>query len=249
MLIFILTIFLFWSCGQISERKTENESSLTEIKEQNNIIPKENALKFINSYVENCNKMKESLSYYDLSTIFLGKKVVLLDSIGEYVSYYKYFTDYQFISVAHRFKAKLLAEFPDRFIVLTDLEKDHKAFSKIRLAYFNSMSYSEKTIRLIKYLDKSLHKELEPLRQTNSFDVNILTAKIGETRLIDQKTIDKCLLRHDRVKIFNDYVNSTNETQYSWWNLSKFEIIRAIAYFKFKRVRLELNYNLIHKLK
>lgn len=60
-IIFILTIFLFWSCGQISDRKTKNESSLTEIKEQNNIIPKENALKFINSYVENCNKMKESL--------------------------------------------------------------------------------------------------------------------------------------------------------------------------------------------
>lgn len=62
------------------------------------------------------------------------------------------------------------------------------------------MSYSEKTIRLIKYLDKSLHKELEPLRQTNSFDMNILTAKIGEARLIDQKTIDKCLLRYDRVR-------------------------------------------------
>lgn len=51
--------------------------------------------------------------------------------------------DYQFISVAPRFRYKLLTEFPDRFIVLTDLEKDHKAFSKIRLTYFNSMSYSE----------------------------------------------------------------------------------------------------------
>lgn len=202
-----------------------------------------------NIVVNYSNKMKESLSYLDLSKIFPNKKVVLLDSIGEYVSYYRHFTDYQFISVAPRFKYKLLTEFQDRFIVLTDLEKDHKAFSKIRLAYFNSMSYSDKTINLIKYLDKSLHKELKSLRQTNSFDMNILTAKIGETRLIDQKTIDKCLLRHDRVKIFNDYVNSTNETQYSWWSFSKFEIIRAISYFKFKRVRLELNYNLIHKLK
>ena len=217
-----------------------------EIIKEENVKVRSNVRNIVVNY---SNKMKESLSYIDLSKIFPNQKTVLLDSIDEYVSYYRYFTDYQFISVAPRFKYKLLTEFPDRFIVLTDLEKDHKAFSKIRLAYFNSMSYSEKTIRLIKYLDKSLHKELEPLRQTNSFDMNILTAKIGETRLIDQKTVDKCLLRYDRVKIFNDYVNSTNETQYSWWNLSKFEVIRAIAYFKFKKVKLELNYNLIHKLK
>lgn len=202
-----------------------------------------------NIVVNYSNKMKESLSYIDLSKIFPNQKIVLLDSIDEYVSYYRYFTDYQFISVAPRFKYKLLTEFPDRFIVLTDLEKDHKAFSKIRLAYFNSMSYSDKVTRLIKYLNKSLHKELEMLKPIYSFGEDILTTKIGETRLIDQKTIDKCLLRYDRVKIFNDYVNYTNETQYSWWNLSKFEVIRAIAYFKFKKVKLELNYNLIHKLK
>lgn len=217
-----------------------------EIIKEENVKVRSNVRNIVVNYY---NKTKKSLSYCDLSTIFLGKKVVLLDSIDEYVSYYRYFTNYQFISVAPRFKYKLLTEFPDRFIVLTDLEKDHKAFSKIRLTYFNSMSYSEKTIRLIKYLDKSLHKELEPLRQTNSFDMNILTAKIGETRLIDQKTIDKCSLRYDRVKIFNDYINAANENSLSWWNLSKFEIIRAIAYFKFKKAKLELNYNLIHKLK
>lgn len=64
-IIFILTIFLFWSCGQISDIKTKNESSLTEIKEQNNIIPKDIALKFINSYVEKCNKMNDSLGLFE----------------------------------------------------------------------------------------------------------------------------------------------------------------------------------------
>ena len=202
-----------------------------------------------NIVVNYYNKTKESLSYYDLSTIFPNQKIVLLDSIDEYSSHYRYFTSYQFISVASRFKAKLLTEFPDRFIILTDLEKDKKAFSELRGAYYRNLNVKDKTLRLVRYLDKCLYTELSIITSSSNFREDILTAKIGETRLIDQKTIDKCLERLDKLKVYDDYINAANENSLSWWNLSKFEIIRAIAYFKFKKVKLELNYNLIHKLK
>ncbi len=60
-IIFILTILLLLSCGQNSNSKTRSESNLTEIEKQNDTIPKEIALKFINSYVENSNKMQKSI--------------------------------------------------------------------------------------------------------------------------------------------------------------------------------------------
>lgn len=60
-IIFILTILLLLSCGQNSNSKTRSESNLTEIEKQNDNIPKEIALKFINSYVENSNKMQKSI--------------------------------------------------------------------------------------------------------------------------------------------------------------------------------------------
>jgi hypothetical protein len=56
--IFVLTIFLSISCGQNSNTKKKMEVSSTESKDNLRV---KNALKFINSYVDNCNKMNESM--------------------------------------------------------------------------------------------------------------------------------------------------------------------------------------------
>ncbi|MCF8254021.1 MAG: hypothetical protein K9H61_04240 [Bacteroidia bacterium] len=58
-IILILTIFLSASCGQNKDTKKATEENT--IVSKKNSIPSDNAVKFINSYVENCNKMKESI--------------------------------------------------------------------------------------------------------------------------------------------------------------------------------------------
>lgn len=58
-LLFISTLLLFISCS--SDIKTTTETTLTEsiVDKKNNSV--DNALIFINSYVDNCNKMNESI--------------------------------------------------------------------------------------------------------------------------------------------------------------------------------------------
>jgi hypothetical protein len=59
--IFIWTILFFASCGQPTESKVPTDKSIVQSTKvgQEKLI--ENALTFINSYVDNCNKMKESI--------------------------------------------------------------------------------------------------------------------------------------------------------------------------------------------
>ncbi len=60
-IIFILTIILIVSCGQNIDKKKTKEISSTESKIQKDHKPVDKAVEFINSYVDNCNKMKESI--------------------------------------------------------------------------------------------------------------------------------------------------------------------------------------------
>jgi len=60
-IIFILTIILIVSCGQNTDKKKTKEISSTESKIQKDHKPVDKAVEFINSYVDNCNKMKESI--------------------------------------------------------------------------------------------------------------------------------------------------------------------------------------------
>jgi hypothetical protein len=60
-IILILIIILSVSCKQNKDTKKTTEVNLTESKSQKNSIPSDIAVKFINSYVDNCNKMKESI--------------------------------------------------------------------------------------------------------------------------------------------------------------------------------------------
>ncbi len=59
--IFILTLLYFASCGQPTESKIPTDKSTVQSTKvaQEKLI--ENALTFVNSYVDNCNKMKESI--------------------------------------------------------------------------------------------------------------------------------------------------------------------------------------------
>lgn len=59
--IFILTLLFFASCGQPTDSKVPTDKSIVQSTnvEQEKLI--ENALIFINFYVDNCNKMKESI--------------------------------------------------------------------------------------------------------------------------------------------------------------------------------------------
>lgn len=61
LIIIILTIILFSSCRQNSRNKTVNEVRSIESNELNDNLPVDIALKFINMYVDNCNKMQESI--------------------------------------------------------------------------------------------------------------------------------------------------------------------------------------------
>ena len=60
-IIFILTIILIVSCGQNIDKKKTKEISSTGSKKQKDHKPVDKALEFINLYVDNCNKMKESI--------------------------------------------------------------------------------------------------------------------------------------------------------------------------------------------
>ena len=55
-----MTIILIASCGQTIDKK-KIEHSLTTLDKQKDSLSIDVALKFINSYVDNCNKMKESI--------------------------------------------------------------------------------------------------------------------------------------------------------------------------------------------
>ncbi len=59
--IFILTLLFFASCGQPTDSKVTTDKSIvqSEIVGQEKLI--ETALTFINSYVDNCNKMKDAI--------------------------------------------------------------------------------------------------------------------------------------------------------------------------------------------
>ncbi len=60
--IFIISaILLFASCAQNSDKKTIREVSSEESKKTNENLPVDVGLDFVNSYVDNCNKMKESV--------------------------------------------------------------------------------------------------------------------------------------------------------------------------------------------
>lgn len=61
LLIFISTLILFVAWGQRSNTEPTKEVSSTESKIDKNQMPVDIALTFINSYVDNCNKMKESI--------------------------------------------------------------------------------------------------------------------------------------------------------------------------------------------
>jgi len=60
-IIFIVTLLFFASCGQATDSKATTDKSIAPSAKvgQEKLI--EIALTFINSYVENCNKMKESI--------------------------------------------------------------------------------------------------------------------------------------------------------------------------------------------
>jgi Protein of unknown function (DUF3828) len=60
-IIILLTIILLVSCGQNSDNKASEEVSSTESYKQKDNLPVNTALKFINLYVDNCNKTKESV--------------------------------------------------------------------------------------------------------------------------------------------------------------------------------------------
>jgi hypothetical protein len=59
-IIFFSAIILIVSCGQSSDNKTTIEISPPESNKQKDSLPIDVALQFINLYVDNCNKMKES---------------------------------------------------------------------------------------------------------------------------------------------------------------------------------------------
>lgn len=60
-ILFIATIFLSISCGQTTETKETGEQNPNESEQQKDNLPVAIALDFINSYVENCNKMNVSI--------------------------------------------------------------------------------------------------------------------------------------------------------------------------------------------
>lgn len=60
-LIILSTIMLFASCGQQSTNNETKDSGTIESKVTNDSLAVGVALQFINSYVDNCNKMKESM--------------------------------------------------------------------------------------------------------------------------------------------------------------------------------------------
>ncbi len=60
-----MTIILSASCGQNADTKKTIEVSSTESKKRKDDIPADIAVKFINSYVDNCNKMKESIGFVE----------------------------------------------------------------------------------------------------------------------------------------------------------------------------------------
>lgn len=72
-IIFITAILLFLSCGQDSNSKRDNKQMFADNIEQNKIIPEEIALNFVNSYVDNCNKMKGAVGI--LEWVELNKMV------------------------------------------------------------------------------------------------------------------------------------------------------------------------------
>ena len=72
-IIFITAILLFWSCGQDSNSNRDNKQMFADNIEQNQIIPEEIALNFVNSYVDNCNKMKGAIGI--LEWVELNKMV------------------------------------------------------------------------------------------------------------------------------------------------------------------------------
>ena len=79
-----LNILLITSCGQSHETTNTKKTDATEAMPQNTQLPAEQALKFINSYVNNCNKMKESLGVIEwtnangLTTINFKKELKTL---------------------------------------------------------------------------------------------------------------------------------------------------------------------------
>lgn len=59
--IFILAIILVSSCGQTSGTKTATEQNSSELEEKKGNLPVDIALDFINSYIDNLNKMNTSI--------------------------------------------------------------------------------------------------------------------------------------------------------------------------------------------
>lgn len=59
-IILIATLFLLVACGQRNDKGTGSETQSV----ANDVnMPVDNALTFINSYIEDCNKMNESVGY------------------------------------------------------------------------------------------------------------------------------------------------------------------------------------------
>lgn len=71
-IIFITAILLFWSCGQDSNSNRDNKQMFADNIEQNQIIPEEIALNFVNSYVDNCNKMKGAVGILEWVEFVIG---------------------------------------------------------------------------------------------------------------------------------------------------------------------------------
>ena len=57
---FFLILILIASCGETSNTERTMEQSSPKLEEQKGNLPVDVALNFINSYVDNCNKMKKS---------------------------------------------------------------------------------------------------------------------------------------------------------------------------------------------
>lgn len=72
-IIYITAILLFLCCGQDSNSKRDNKQMFADNLEQNKIIPEEIVLNFVNSYVDNCNKMKGAVGI--LEWVELNKMV------------------------------------------------------------------------------------------------------------------------------------------------------------------------------
>jgi hypothetical protein len=60
-IIFILTIILLVACGQNSDNETKEKVSAIASNNSQDNMPVDIAIQFINAYVDNCNKMKESI--------------------------------------------------------------------------------------------------------------------------------------------------------------------------------------------